>query len=747
MKKSLKIAGVSALAVLGLASLAACGETKTTSQTIDTRNSAKAAGVLDISVNNNSSSKKSGVTYQGSARTVGYADISLKDGDVLPTWKCFAEKLQTFNREQDEVKTSSVEIKGANDFSQKSYKEDFDNIYLGNAGFTYNNANIDLVMGDGTYFNKAITNELLEPISKHLNVMPHFAQWVENNPAIWKSMKYTDGEVYFTPYFDGLNSIEKMQLFNVEYVAKLLDKDGEYDTNAARAVTSVYTATVTDGDQVLDVVGNDGKKTSFTAHFSTANNPVAKQAGTKNGAELVAALKEGLRAEYKDAFDKGIYTKLSEVFTGEKACYNTDDLIALLRACKANPVYLTGEDQEMRPIAPRSAEDKRTIDLTCLISLWGYRGMDSENGKLYIDATGTLQDARTQEGTYQGLNYLHQLYEEGLFVTNYTSDPSGAASGKGEWRKKGIETGTTVMLYDYNATSSPFNKDAVGNSTSKSNLQPILPPVVKWSADKDLNYQATENGTITNLKGRYFHFSESNRALKSGGWAVPASSDNKESAYALMDYLFTKEGAYIQDFGPDNGKYWSLATSSDSDAKKAAIATVNGGESPIITEGLMDDILHNAEGLDWNNYMRCIVGSTQGIGHTREDSLDYQVTVSESSQNGLSNIKKAISAGAMILAQTGVNEGSSKFFMSVPQTINLTPGQLADQKTSDAANKMTTIWDSSKKGCPIVSWIINGSSTISAQYSTYEAFKTSWNDVDFVSIKSYRTQCISLDLI
>ncbi len=160
MKKSLKIAGVSALAVLGLASLAACGETKTTSQTIDTRNSAKAAGVLDISINNNSSSKKSGVTYQGSARTVGYADISLKDGDVLPTWKCFAEKLQTFNREQDEVKTSSVEIKGANDFSQKSYKEDFDNIYLGNAGFTYNNANIDLVMGDGTYFNKAITNEL-----------------------------------------------------------------------------------------------------------------------------------------------------------------------------------------------------------------------------------------------------------------------------------------------------------------------------------------------------------------------------------------------------------------------------------------------------------------------------------------------------------------------------------------------------------------------------------------------------------
>ena len=123
------------------------------------------------------------------------------------------------------------------------------------------------------------------------------------------------------------------------------------------------------------------------------------------------------------------------------------------------------------------------------------------------------------------------------------------------------------MIYDYNATSSPFNNDVAKDS--KGAMQPVLPPVVKWSAGKDLKYQATVNGEVVNLKDKYFHFSESNRALKSGGWCIPASSDNKDSAIALMDYLFSEEGAYIQDFGPDGGKFWTLA-----DAKTATIAVV-----------------------------------------------------------------------------------------------------------------------------------------------------------------------------
>ena len=77
-------------------------------------------------------------------------------------------------------------------------------------------------------------------------------------------------------------------------------------------------------------------------------------------------------AEYKEALEDGTYSKLSEIFTGAKACYNTDDLIALLRCVKANPKFLTGDQtmtsDKMGPIAPRSAENKRTIDLTGLIS-------------------------------------------------------------------------------------------------------------------------------------------------------------------------------------------------------------------------------------------------------------------------------------------------------------------------------------------------------------------------------------------
>lgn len=755
MKKSLKLASLSTLAVLGVASLAACGDKPaptTSGSTPESSSEAaqfntKAQGQIDISINNNSNKKKSGVTYQGNARALKYADITLTEGDVLPTWQCFAQKLAGLSG-------NSVTIKGANDFSKDSYKKDFDDLYLGSQGFTYGSDKIDLVMGDASYFNKSIEAGKLEPISKHLNDMPNFKRWIKNNEDIYNSMKYTDGEVYFTPYFDGLNSIEKMQLFNVAYVEKLLDSadTAAYDTDST--LTTKYAAQVTDGDQQLSVVGADGKLKTITAHYSTANNPVAKQAGTKNGAELVAALKEALRAEYKEALADGTYSKLSEIFTGAKACYNTDDLIALLRCVKTNPKFLTGDQtmtsDKMGPIAPRSAENKRTIDLTGLISWWGFRGMDSENSKFYIDQEGNLIDARTQDNTYTGLNYLHQLYEEGLFVTNFTSAPNGKALGSDEWRSKGIKDGTSFMIYDYNATSSPFNDDVA--SDSKGAMQPVLPPVVKWSAGKDLKYQATVDGEVTNLKDKYFHFSESNRALKSGGWCIPASSDNKDSAIALMDYLFSEEGAYIQDFGPDSGKFWTLADAKTATGAAKEIATINGGKSPIIAKAVLDDIANNTEGLDWNNYYRCLVGSTQGIGHVREDSLDYQVTVSAKSQAGLSNIKTAISAGAMILAQTSVNAQTNHWFMSVPQTINLTKDELATINGDGSCEKMKKVWASDDKNiiCPAINWIIKGAEAVNTDalgFSSYSAFKGIFKEVDGVYRKAYQTSAQTNDLI
>jgi hypothetical protein len=219
-----------------------------------------------------------------------------------------------------------------------------------------------------------------------------------------------------------------------------------------------------------------------------------------------------------------------------------------------------------------------------------------------------------------------------------------------------------------------------------------------------------------------------------------------------MDYLFSEEGAYIQDFGPDNGKFWTLADAKTATGAAKEIATINGGKSPIIASGVLEDIATNAEGHDWNNYYRCLVGSTQGIGHVREDSLDYQVTVSAKSQAGLSNIKTAISAGAMILAQTSVNKETNHWFMSVPQTINLTKDELATIDGNAKANDMKKVWASDDKKiiCPAINWIIKGADAVNTDalgYNSYSAFKGIFTEVDGVYRKAYQKSAQTNDLI
>ncbi len=605
-------------------------------------------------------------------------------------------------------------------------------------------------MGGGTYYTQYANAGKLVAIDEYLDQMPNFKAWVEKNPDIWASMQHTDGHVYFTPYFDGLNSIEKMFLMNTSYVEKLLD--GEIDA-ADESVTltngTSYTPYVVETEKQKLTVSVDGTAKTITADFAEANNAVKKQndLSAKNGKALVEALKAALIAEYGSAIAKSaggsaegsdvVYNKLSEIFTGEKACYNTDDLVALLRCVKTCPKTLTGDvTTQMNPISPRTAENKRTIDLVSLISLWGLKGNDSENGKLYYDVDGELKDARTTEDTYDvGLSNLNKLYKEGLFVNNFTSDKSGKAMGSTEWRGNNIKDGTGFLYYDYNGTTSPFNDDVLEGS--KGFAQPVLAPVVKWAdSSKTLNYKGT------NLAGTYFRYSEANRALKDGGWCIPAESDNIGTAIALMDYLFSEEGAKIQDFGPDDGKYWDLKTQGQAGNTpyENAVCAINGGTSPIIKQAVLDDIKSNDAGVTWNDYYRAFIGSTQGIGHIREDSLDYQTTYSEKSRDGLSNVQTAIKSGAMILAQTTIDSNTSKFFVSVPQTIAISSDDTSKINASTQNNTLKEVWDSSSSSviCPAINWILIGEDAIKDKYSGGKATMFSeFNTINSVFLEAY----------
>lgn len=741
MKKQIKLAGISALAVLGIVSLASCGNKN------DDNNKLEVGGQLDISLNYQVKKVgQTGLSYNGKGtRELQYAGVTLVTNDMLPTWKCLQNKLDT---KYADSKTSTITFFDANPYDQTDYKKDFTQHWVN--GFKSKDRYVDLVMGGGTYYTQYANAGKLVAIDEYLDQMPNFKAWVEQNPDIWESMKHTDGHVYFTPYFDGLNSIEKMFLMNTSYVEKLLDGDIDAeDESVALTNGTVYTPYVVETEEQTLTVSVNGTAKTIKANFAEANNAVKKQndLSAKNGKTLVAALKEALIAEYGSAIattaggsatgDKVVYNKLSEIFTGEKACYNTDDLVALLRCVKTCPKTLTGDvTTKMNPISPRTAENKRTIDLVSLISLWGLKGNDSENGKLYYDVDGNLKDARTTKDTYDvGLSNLNKLYQEGLFVNNFTSDKSGKVMGSTEWRGNNIKDGSGFLYYDYNGTTSPFNDDVVDGS--KGSAQPVLAPVVKWAdSSKTLNYKGT------NLAGTYFRYSEANRALKDGGWCIPAESDNIGTALALMDYLFSEEGARIQDFGPDDGKYWDLKTqgAAGNTDYENQVCAINGGTSPIIKEDVLDDIKGNSEGVTWNDYYRAFIGSTQGIGHIREDSLDYQTTYSQKSRDGLSNVQTAIKSGAMILAQTTIDSNTSKFFVSVPQTIAISSDDTSRINASTQNNTLKEVWDSSSSSviCPAINWILIGEDAIKDKYSGGKATMFSeFNVIDSVFLEAY----------
>ena len=54
--------------------------------------------------------------------------------------------------------------------------------------------------------------------------MPNFKKFLDANPTI-KSAISVSGHIYYTPYFDGYNTIERMFIMDSNIVKKILDED------------------------------------------------------------------------------------------------------------------------------------------------------------------------------------------------------------------------------------------------------------------------------------------------------------------------------------------------------------------------------------------------------------------------------------------------------------------------------------------------------------------------------------------
>ena len=171
-------------------------------------NNAKTGLVFDAEVAGEGITLANGVTYN--------------TGDLKPTWVAI----------QDTLGIKFVSVYQGNGASAEFdyWKEQMNNV--------------DVLSGTAAKLSEAGEAGLIVNIGEYLDQLPNFKAYLEEHPIVKLSITgNTDtGAIYFSPYFDGVNDIERMPLMRVDWVAKLLDGEGEFTADACNNTAApVYT--------------------------------------------------------------------------------------------------------------------------------------------------------------------------------------------------------------------------------------------------------------------------------------------------------------------------------------------------------------------------------------------------------------------------------------------------------------------------------------------------------------------------
>lgn len=316
-KKTIALCGLAAIAGLSLTS---CGP--------------KAEEGLDIYINY---SGTSGITYRGSTPFQNTIDgKSYTNGVMLPTWTAFSENIGTtfydasgYTTSSDNDTYSLVQSKGY--VSDTNAKRKIDLFYN-------TTANINAMGGAG---------EAIDLVP-HLDEMPNFKKFLDANPTIRATLEKS-GKIYYTPYFDGYNDIERMFVMDTQIAEKVLDAESfaGFDTvisgkgapaNTVQAPeysgymgeSNLPDSEFTNGKATITVLGSDNKATTIqinkVENIITRQNALLNADGGVTGKALAEDFRAYLTAVYGDnvGADK-IYKNYSDIFTSAAAAYTTDE--------------------------------------------------------------------------------------------------------------------------------------------------------------------------------------------------------------------------------------------------------------------------------------------------------------------------------------------------------------------------------------------------------------------------------------
>ena len=637
-------------------------------------------------------SAKTGLSFD--AETAGEG-ITLADGntyhagDLKPTWVEVENKLKIKIEDKYQGNSANNEF----DYWKERLNE------------------VDFVSGTAVKLTEYGEAGSLVNIGEYLNSMPNFKAYLEKNPIVRLSITgNTDtGAIYFSPYFAGVNDIEKMPLMRTDWVVKLLDGEGEFTAeqshDLAAAVYEPYMPT--SGKVDIDVVNLEGTAVeTITKDYDAAGNIVdtmnkALASGKVDGVAAVNMLRE-----YIDKAYNGYYgTTRSNLFCGQNAAWDADELVALLRCVVANSYTLNGTDTIQGLFTREEANLQRRSDMFRFCgTLFGVRGLESRQDYLYVGADGLLHDARQEEDTYIALERMNAMVQEGLISKAFV-DMSD------EKTQTYLENDLGFMHYDYNQTQTLYNATALQEGEK---YMAVMVPVARWFDGTDPN-------------GVYMRFTESWRSVKTDGWGIskPGVGDDQDKLYAalaLIDFAYSPEGQILMSYGPD-------AFIKTNDDGSYVTFNFNGKEMPVIADATYAELWEKASG-NYTNYARQYLGST--LSFVKSQAFEYQCT-HEVGREGAGYISTAIALGTIHHPELALAE--NPWYTSMPTVLPTTTVE------SDTINSYTDLAQkfSTAKGAEnvMVDIIVKGL-TIEGFSSAAEAVQTvstAYSGLQYLTLK------------
>ncbi len=561
---------------------------------------------------------------------------------------------------------------------------------------------VDMVSGTASKLTEAGVAGMVVDLNQYIDSMPNFKAYLEANPIVRLSITgdTATGAIYFSPYFDGVNDIERMPLMRVDWVQKLLDGEGAFTADKSGTTTApVYQPYMpTSGKVEVEVVTADGKSVEkVTKDYDAAGNIVQKMndAGSMSGVDAVNMLRD-----YIDQAYGGYYgTTRSNLFCGQNAAWDADELVALLRCVVSNAPTLNGTDTIQGLFSREDANNQRRVDMFRFAgTLFGVRGLESRQDYLFVGNDGKLHDARQEAATYTALERMNAMAQEGLISKSFIDSSE-------EKTETMLENDLGFMHYDYNRTQTVYNETKLQEGEK---YMAVMVPVARW-----------DDGTGE----QFMRFTESWRSVKTDGWAISKAgvgedTDKLYAALKLIDYAFSPEGQILMSYGP--AAFRSTET-----------FMFNGEEMPKISDATYAELWEKAKG-NYTNYARQFLGST--LSFVKSQAFEYQCT-HEVGKEGAGYISNAIALGTIKHPELALAD--NMWYTSVPTVLPNTKTEndtIAGFSELGASGRFGQSKDQQNLFVDIIVGGFSGEGTSSAD-ETVATVSNTWSGAQYLQLK------------